>query len=132
MKAFVLDASLALEWFTADASRTALAKRALFDDRVAVVPHLWRFEVMNVLTTWQKNKAVSRAQAAHILSDVMRLPFAVVEEGSPEAVIELAVAQRLSAYDATYLHTAMTMGEPLATLDAALIKAAQRVGVECL
>ncbi len=87
---------------------------------------------MNVLSTWQKNKTVSRAEAAHILSDVMRLPFGVVDEGGPEAVIELAVAQRLSAYDATYLHAAMIMGEPLATLDAALIKAARRVGVDCL
>lgn len=57
--------------------------------------------------------------------------FVVVDEGSPDAVIELA-AQSLSAYDATYLHAAMIMGEPLATLDAALIKAARRVGVDCL
>lgn len=87
---------------------------------------------MNVLTTWQRRKSVSRAGAAHILSDVMRLPIAVIDEGSPEAVIDLAVAQKLSAYDATYLHAAMIVGEPLATLDAALIKAARSVGVECL
>jgi len=132
VKAFVLDASLALEWFTTSASRTVLAKRSLFDDRVAVVPHLWRFEVMNVVTTWQRSKTVSRAEAANILSDVMRLPFAVVDEGSSEAVIELAMAQKLSAYDATYLHTAMILGEPLASLDSALIKAARQVGVDCV
>jgi len=101
VKAFVLDPSLALEWFTTSASRTVLAKRSLFDDRVAVVPHLWRFEVMNTVTTWQRSTTVSRAEEAHILSDVMRLPFAVVDEGRPDAVIDLAMAQKLSAYDAT-------------------------------
>lgn len=132
MKAFVLDASLALEWFTTSASRQALAKRALFDDRVAVVPHLWRFEVMNVITTWTRSKYLSRAEASFILNDVTRLPFAIVDEGSPEAVIDLAVAQQLSAYDASYLHAAMVIGEPLATLDSRLIKAAHRVGVQCV
>ena len=132
MKAFVLDASLALEWFTSSASDRALAKRSLFDDRAAVVPHLWRFEVMNVVTTWLKRKSVSRAEATYILGDLMRLPFAVVDEGSPEAVLDLAIAQDLSAYDAAYLHAAMSVGAPLATLDAALIKAARGVGVACV
>jgi len=132
MKAFVLDASLALEWFTTSGSPSALAKRSLFNDQVAVVPHLWRFEVMNAVATWQKRGVISRAEATYILSDLMRLPFAIVDEGAPETVMELAVAQNLSAYDAAYLHTAMTVGGPLATLDAALITAAQGVGVTCI
>ena len=80
MNAFVLDASLALQGFTTTASSQVLAKRSLFDDRVAIVPHLWRFEVMNV----------------------------------------------------TYLHIPMVSGQPLATLDHGLIKAADDVGVPCL
>jgi len=38
VKAFVLDASMALEWFSEEASRAALEKRSLLDNRVAVVP----------------------------------------------------------------------------------------------
>jgi predicted nucleic acid-binding protein len=132
VKGLVLDASLALEWFTAGASKQVLAKRSLLGDHVALVPHLWRYEVMNVVSGWLRRKEVSEADAASILSDLMQLPFAVVDEGSPEAVVALAVRHRLSAYDAAYLHVAMITGEPLATLDRDLLKAARGVGVVCV
>jgi len=132
VKAFVLDASLALEWFSEDPSATALAKRSLFDDRVAVVPALWRYEVMNVITRWQRQGEFTPAEAARVLSDALQLPFAVVEEGSPDAIVEAAISHDLSAYDATYLRVAMVTGEPLATLDKSLIRAASAVGVECV
>lgn len=132
MRAFVLDAWLALEWFSASASQNALAKRALFDDRVAIVPHLWRFEVMNVVATWRRRGDITPATAARVLGDLLGLPFATVDEGSPESIVNLADTYRLSAYDATYLHVAMMTGEPLASLDTSLTKAAARVGVTCL
>jgi predicted nucleic acid-binding protein len=132
VNAFVLDASLALEWFTTTASSQVLAKRSLFDNRVAIVPHLWRFEVMNVMATWQRRKIITRAQAVFLLDEILALPFAVIDEGSQEAIVNLAVDQGLSSYDATYLHIAMVSGQPLATLDHGLIKAADDVGVPCL
>ena len=132
MKGLVLDASLALEWFTAGASKQVLAKRSLLGDHVALVPHLWRYEVMNVVSGWLRRKEVSEADAASILADLMQLPFAVVDEGSSETVVALAVRHRLSTYDATYLHVAMITGEPLATLDRDLLKAARGVGVVCV
>ena len=61
MKTFVLDASLALEWFAEGASTEVLAKRSLLDDHVAVVPTLWRFEVMNAVTTWRRRGDISHA-----------------------------------------------------------------------
>jgi predicted nucleic acid-binding protein len=132
VKAFVLDASLALEWFAANASKAALAKRALLDDHVAVVPHLWRYEVMNAVTTWQRRGSISSAESVWILSEVIRLPYAIVDEGDPTSIVSLAAAYRLSAYDASYLHVAMITGEPIATLDVALRKAARTAGVQCL
>jgi len=132
VKAFVLDASMALEWFSEDASRAALEKRSLLDNRVAVVPALWRYEVMSAITRWQRQNKVSAAQAALLLNEALQLPFAVVEEGGAEAVVDAAIAHGLSAYDATYLRAAMVTGEPLATLDKSLIRAAAAVGVECL
>jgi predicted nucleic acid-binding protein len=62
----------------------------------------------------------------------MQVPFAIVEEGDPEAIVNLALAHDLSAYDATYLQVAMISGEPLATLDRRLQEAAVAVGVTCL
>ena len=132
MKSFVLDASLALEWFSADAAPEALTKRSLLDDHVVLVPALWRFEVMNAVTTWLRRGDISSATCAMILNDIMQLPFSTVDEGDPELIVSLATKQGLSAYDATYLHIAMVTGDPLATLDRALITAAQDVGVTCL
>lgn len=132
MKAFVLDASLAMEWFVASASPHVLEKRTLLDERVAVVPALWRFEVMNVVATWRKRGDVTGAQGAWILNSVLQLPLAVIDEGNSEAIVDLASSHQLSAYDATYLRAAILSGEPLATLDKDLIKAARREGIECL
>lgn len=132
MKAFVLDASLTMEWFSSGASADAVAKRGLLEDRVAVVPHLWRFEVMNVLATWRRRGDITSAQGTRILRNALSLPFAVIDEGSAESVVELANAHGLSAYDATYLRVAIVTGEPLATLDQKLTQAAGREGIECL
>ena len=132
MKTFVLDASLALEWFTEGASTEVLAKRSLLDDHVAVVPTLWRFEVMNAVTTWRRRGDISHADCAVLLHDIMQIPFGTVDEGDPELVVSLASAHGLSAYDATYLRVAMITGDPLATLDAALKRVANEVGVTCL
>ena len=132
MNSFVLDASLALEWFTVGARPETLAKRSLLDDRVAIVPHLWRFEVVNVLTTWQRRGDVTPADCSIILQDIMQLPFATADEGDPEMVIASALMHNLSAYDATYLRLAVVSGAPIATLDSALMKAAQKIGVTCL
>ncbi len=132
MKSFILDASIALEWFSADASPEALARRGLLDDHVALVPALWRFEVMNAVTTWLRRGDISSATSAMILNDIMQVPFGTLDEGNPELIVSLALTHSLSAYDATYLHLAMITGDPLATLDRALITAAKKVGVTCL
>jgi predicted nucleic acid-binding protein len=129
LKSFVLDASLALEWFTTGAQPSALAKRSLFEDHVAIVPHLWRFEVTNVLTTWRRRGDITDAESAVIMRDLMKLPFATVDEGDPEMIVAAALTHGLSAYDATYLRIAMLTGSPIATLDKALMKAATEMGI---
>ena len=132
MRGFILDASMAMEWFADEPSAGALEKRTLLDDHVALVPHLWRFEVMNVVNIWRRRRIITEAEGSVILGEVMALPFATVEEGDPEAIVALALAHDLSTYDATYLHVAMISGEPLATLDRRLQEAAAAVGVTCL
>lgn len=132
MKGLILDASMAMEWFAEEPAPTALDKRSLLDDHVALVPHLWRFEVMNVVNVWRRHNALTEAEGAWLLREVMALPFAVVDEGDPEAIVALALRHHLTTYDATYLHVAMTTGEPLATLDQKLRRAAESVGVHCL
>ncbi len=132
MKGFILDASMAMEWFADEPAAGALERRTLLDDHVALVPHLWRFEVMNVVNLWRRRRIVTEAEGSVLLRDLMALPFAILEEGDPEAIVNLALAHDLSTYDATYLHLAMISGEPLATLDRQLQQAAESVGVTCL
>lgn len=132
MKALVLDASLALEWFLPGGDAAALAKRRLLDDRVAVVPHLWRFEVMNVIARRCRRQEFSQAEATAILNDIVRLPFGVVDQGNPDSIVMLAVQHEISAYDAAYVNAAMLTGEPLATLDKRLQACAQAIGVTVL
>ncbi len=132
MKGLILDASMAMEWFTEEPAPTALDKRALLDDHVALVPHHWRFEVLSVVSVWRRHNALTEAEGAWLLREAMALPFAVVDEGDPEVIVSLALTHRLTTYDATYLHVAMTTGEPLATLDRRLLEAAEAVGVHCL
>jgi predicted nucleic acid-binding protein len=47
-------------------------------------------------------------------------------------VLDLARAERLTAYDAAYLELAMQLGIPLASKDADLCGAAERLGVSVL
>ncbi len=132
MKAVVLDASMAIEWFFPGSSSLAatLDKRTILDTRVAIVPHIWRFEIMNYFAGKLRRHEISEADATWNLAEMLRVPFAIVDEGSAPNLLELAHRHRLTAYDAAYLRVAMLADEPLATLDKALIKAAEAVGVE--
>jgi predicted nucleic acid-binding protein len=47
-------------------------------------------------------------------------------------VLDLARAERLTAYDAAYLELAMRLGIPLASKDADLCDAAEHLGVTVL
>jgi predicted nucleic acid-binding protein len=47
-------------------------------------------------------------------------------------ILDLAREERLTAYDAAYLELAMRLGVPLASKDADLCDAAQRLGVSVL
>jgi predicted nucleic acid-binding protein len=60
----------------------------------------------------------------------------VVDEETPSRalgrVLDLAPAQRLTAYRAAYLELAMRLGVPLASKDADLCDAAEHLGVSVL
>ncbi len=73
-----------------------------------------------------------RAQIALFLELLAELPI-VVDLESPQrafgTVLDLAREHQLSSYDATYLELAMRHDGALATLDVALGKAAQSLGI---
>ena len=132
MKAFILDASLAIAWFFPDPQDdpTAMAKRSLFDERVALVPTIWRAEIVNFVARQHMKGQINAAQAAEILHQIVQLPMGVVDDPTPAELLALSTRFQLTAYDALYLQAAMVSGEPSATLDAGLARAADLAGVE--
>lgn len=130
--ALVVDASVTIAWFFAD-EVTSFTESVL--DRVenteAVVPATWPLEICNVLLVAERRRRVTAAQTAYFLRFLETLPI-TVDPVSPNLVLGPVLAlgreHDLTAYDASYLELAVREGLPLATLDAALMSAARRVG----
>ena len=134
MSQWVIDASLALQWFLEDESERdySLAILAKLEDNEAVVPILWFYEVGNGLTMAHRRKRITLGQVTEFLGKVATLPIQVGEQ-EPGAILQLtrlAQAHGLTNYDAAYLDLAARLRLPLATTDKSLRRAAEVVGVE--
>ena len=96
------------------------------------MPAIWPSEVVNALLTAERRRRLAVAQTTQFLK---RLDgFAISAEAAPpsqsfERVLPLSRQHRLTVYEAAYLELALRHGIPLATLDAALKKAAAAAGV---
>jgi predicted nucleic acid-binding protein len=133
---FVLDSSAALSWCFEDEASTeteALLERVRVEG--AHVPDLWHVEMANVLTGAERRGRLSRDRVIAFLGQIARLPLLVDRSTSTRAftaVRDLALAERLTAYDAVYLDMAKRRTLPLATKDDDLRAAAARHGIELL
>lgn len=129
--AFVLDASAAASLIFADESDPAELAARFSAGETAVVPTFFEWEIDNLLVTALRRRRTDRAEIVAQLGRLAELPIeeAALRRGS-HAIIELAVAHGLSAYDAGYLDLALTAGIPLATRDRRLAAAAAAHGVE--
>lgn len=132
----VMDASLTLAWYFED-ERT-LAVDGLLDRVVregAVVPSLWKLEVVNGLQIAIRRRRIDAAYRDDALQQLGRLPITIdAETGAHAWSTTLNLAQRfgLTIYDATYLELAQRRALPLATLDRALRVAAPVLGIPSL
>lgn len=98
----------------------------------ALVPGVWRIEVLNALLTAERRKRIAAADRARGLAIVGQLPIEVDPETSDRAwtdIASVAARFRLTAYDAAYLELAHRAALPLATLDEDLRAAAVKLGV---
>lgn len=131
---FVLDASMAFTWLRPhpDIPRERIDLREGLAHRTAVVSHLWRFEMLNVLAMSQRIGSMSAADAAVLALEASRIGAFIADEGDPATVLALASVHGLTAYDASYLAICLRHGWPLASLDARLLRAAGNAGVEVL
>lgn len=136
MSEFVLDASLALQWFLEDeADRNyAMAVLASLSEKRAVVPSLWFYEVGNGLLMAYRRKRILLSQMAEFLMRLKALPIAASQETTAE-ILELpglAQTHGLTNYDAAYFALASRSGLPPATTDNLLRRVCTAAGVEIL
>ena len=98
---------------------------ALLADSNLVAPTLLRYELSN--TAWKKTKRhpakASLIAAGLSLAGEIDIEYVDVDYG---AVLDLALEQNVTAYDASYLWLARTLKAPLATFDARLKRALPR------
>jgi predicted nucleic acid-binding protein len=132
----VLDASVALSWCFKNEA-TAVGDEVL--ERLAIetasVPTIWHLEIANVLALSERRGRIMPASSSKFIALLESLAISVDEETPSQAlgrVFDLARAERLTAYDAAYLELAMRLGIPLASKDADLCDAAERLGVPVL
>ena len=133
MSDFVLDASLALQWFLEDEAdrKYSLAVLASLSEKRTSVPLLWFYEVGNGLLMAYRRKRITFDQIGGFLTRLRALPIEAAQQ-TPSEIFELPVlaqSHNLTNYDAAYLALANRLNLPLATTDSELRKAAVSAGV---
>ena len=132
----VLDGSATLAWCLPDERSEATEDvRRLVATEGAVVPVLWRLEVTNGLMMAMRRRRLTETVAIALLSEVDDMAISVDSEAGGAIWArdwQLAATHRLTLYDASYLEPALRRRLPLATLDAALARAATTEGVTVL
>lgn len=139
MSQFVLDASVALAWcFPDEAESNSLAEKVaerFMRGDTAVAASFWPHEVLNALLVGEKRNRITQALIQSFLDDLAVLPVALIPSNVETVfarVHSLAREFVLTSYDAAYLAIALDCGLPLATADAALIRACKKSGVAVL
>ena len=134
---FVVDNSVVMRWLFRDGSDLDRSYAAMVAARVEVedvhVPALFIPEAANVIARALRSGTITRQQSAECFALIQAMQATVDHDADPHAVSAtalLAFDTGLSAYDASYLRLAQTLGCALATLDADLRNAALQCGVE--
>jgi predicted nucleic acid-binding protein len=131
---FVLDASLALQWFLEDETdrKYSLSVLSSLAEKRALVPVLWFYEVGNGLLMASRRKRISLDQANGFLTRLKSLPIDTARPNPSEilALPTLAHQHGLTNYDAAYLAVALSSNLPLASADNALRRAAASASVD--
>ena len=133
MNEVVVDASAAIGWCFHDRmSPASVAAIARLRTGTVLVPAVFFFEVANALVVAQRRGVIAPADADSFVNLLESLRIVVDRQGIHRACHELreiATAQRLTVYDASYLQLAMRSAASIATRDGPLRDASLRVGL---
>jgi predicted nucleic acid-binding protein len=106
----------------------SLEAQALIRAKRLIAPGIVRYEMAHIAVRKCAAATGNAASVEAAFAKSLRVPIRLLGPSWP-AVAELARANGLSAYDASYLQLALTLRVPLATLDERLGQAAQALGV---
>jgi predicted nucleic acid-binding protein len=130
MTVLVVDASVSASWLFDDEDEPlATSALAELENAEGIVPQLWHYEMRNILLVARRRQRISGAGLADRLSALAELPLATDVDPDLDRAMELAERHGLTFYDALYLELALRRDAPLATLDAALQRAAKSEGL---
>ena len=130
----VIDASVTLAWcFEDESSDLADAVLARLEVDQGLAPSIWPLEVSNGLRTAERRGRLDRTDLPRLRQLLGALSIRIEHVELDEAlgeVLDLAREHDLTAYDATYLSTALRFGLPIGTVDQRLARACASAGVE--
>lgn len=133
-RSFVADASVAIGWVhpAQATTQTAAMLDAIGDGATLEVPALWPLEVANALVVLVRRRKLSEDDRQAALRWLRGLRVRIDDDMASLAwsrLSDLAVAHRLSVYDATYLELAQRRALLLGCKDGPLREAARQAGV---
>lgn len=134
--AFVLDCSIAMAWLFHDEAtpKTAALLNRLVTE-TALVPSWWFIEITNVLALAERKGRITPAQSDAFVANLGKLGIERDDEAPDRAFTHLLALCRthgLTSYDAIYLDLAVRRSLPLATLDQALRRTGEKLGLRLL
>lgn len=135
MRAFVVDASIAIAWVhpAQSTARSVALLEAVRDGARVKAPALWSLETANALLVLTRRGKLTQAERRTALAALSGLAVELDHETASLAydkVSDLALKHGLSVYDAAYLELAARSELPLASADIAMRRAAKRCRVE--
>ena len=126
----VVDCSVTMAWVLLDESSAAAdSSLELVTAHGGVAPALWWVEVRNVMLMAERRGRLTPEATSAALGAIQALGIRLDHAPDSAALLRLARAHRLTAYDAMYLELSIRQRRPLATLDRRLGTAAQAEGL---
>ena len=121
---FVLDASISASWFLPDeVSPLSVHVAALLEQNTALVPTLWRYEMVNIILTNLRRGRLQEENALSAFTAFNALSVTECPAGNSKAIAILARKHDLTGYDAAYLELAVREDATLYTSDKKLLLA---------
>ncbi len=135
---FVLDASVALEWFLPGGGPSGRYAEAVLErigagDLAPAIPDLWHYELGSVLIAAKRDKRISAAKlrASQIAIRWLALETLAIEIDAA-GLIDLGLRYHLQGYDTFYFELARRLAIPIASTDGGIRTACRTFGVELL